>query len=234
MPTLHWFTLSAGFGARWRGAGRSLQSTPGLIKEIRGITDILAAWVLEGIVFSMLSNVASLPYLRLTALEPCPQPVHPVPVILPLAGHSLQGPRTVFRKARTTSCRRFASFNALTVSPTDARKGGGMAIPARQAQLAKAFLEAGYDAIGLQECRLPSLCSGTAGGYTCVYSSALEGCHGCGLWVKTVIAKLSHIAVIHQDPTRLAVAVRTPTFAMHALVLHSPVNGAPTAEEWWP
>ena len=29
-------------------------------------------------------------------------------------------------------------------------------VPARQAQLAKAFLEAGFDVVGLHECRLPS------------------------------------------------------------------------------
>ena len=114
------------------------------------------------------------------------------------------------RRQHAAQRRRFVPFNALTRSPGDARRGGGLMIPARQAQLAKAFLGAGYDVIGLHECRLPggSIC--TVGKCTAAYSSGLAGHSGGGFWAKTALANHRHLVVIHEDPSCLLVSVRPP------------------------
>ena len=72
------------------------------------------------------------------------------------------------RRPRSTALHILCSFNSLTLPPADARKGGGLFIPARQAQLARSFLKANVDVIGLNECRLlvGQVC--TVGTYTAV------------------------------------------------------------------
>jgi exonuclease III len=120
------------------------------------------------------------------------------------------------------------------LSPVELRKaGGGLRISARQALLAKHFFEAGFDVIGLHECRLPATQFSQAGQYTCVYSASVAGCDGCGLWVRTALAKCRHIVVLHQDPSKLVVVIRAPCFSLNALVLHAPVEGGDTNEAWW-
>ena len=52
-------------------------------------------------------------------------------------------------------------------------------------------------------------------------------------WILASLAQAKHLAVLHQDPSRLAVTVRAPRFAMDALVLHAPVEGSEGAELWW-
>ena len=99
-------------------------------------------------------------------------------------------------------------------------------VPARQAQIAKAFLEAGFDVVGLHECRLPSSSICAVGKYTAVYSSSIGGHNGCGLWVRTRLADQRHLAVIHEDPSRLLVSVRSSSFSMNAFVAHSPIEGS--------
>ena len=66
-----------------------------------------------------------------------------------------------------------------------------------------------------------------------MYSASVAGCDGCGLWVRTALANCKHFAVLHQDPSRLAVVIRAPCFSLNALVLHAPVEGGDTNEAWW-
>ena len=104
-------------------------------------------------------------------------------------------------------------------------------VSARQAQLAKAFMEAGFDVVGLHECRLPSSSICVVGNYTAVYSSSNAGHNGCGLWIRTRLADQRHLAVIHEDPSRLLVSVRSSSFSMNAFVAHSPIEGSEEGEK---
>ena len=92
-------------------------------------------------------------YSSLVGLREVPNLASPcaaLPILLPLCTFMkpLEVPR---RRKNAAQRRRFASFNALTLSLGDARRGGGLMVPARQAQLAKAFLGVGVDAIGFHE-----------------------------------------------------------------------------------
>ena len=78
----------------------------------------------------------------------------PVPVLsplLPFVAPKRTDPRTWYngprRKPNIAAMRRFATFNALTLSPAELRKSsGGLRVSARQALLAKGFFEVGFDA----------------------------------------------------------------------------------------
>ena len=70
-------------------------------------------------------------------------------------------------------------------------------------------------------------------GYTCMYAEGPKGCNGCDVWILELLAQHRHLAAIHQDPPRLALAVRAPTFSMHALVIHAPIEGPEDSEAWW-
>ena len=87
--------------------------------------------------------------------------------------------------------------------------------------------------IGLHECCLPVAQFSQCGQYTCVYFACVDGCDGCGLWVRTSLANGKHFAVLHQDPSRLAVVIRAPCFSLNAMVLHAPVEGGDINEAWW-
>ena len=113
------------------------------------------------------------------------------------------------------------------------KAGGGLGISSRQAQPAKAFDETSYDVVGLHECRLPGGQTRTMGKYTAVFSDSANECDGCGLLVRSTLAQIRHMAVIHQEPSRLLAVVRAPCFAMNVMILHAPVEGAELAEAWW-
>ena len=126
-------------------------------------SDALADYVHSGGTFPGEHGILPQWYTALGALRDAPNlalPCTALPFFMPLSRSTkpLEAPR---RRKNAAQRRRFASFNALTLSPGDARRGGGLMVPARQAQLAKAFLEAGFDAVGLHECRLPgsSICA---------------------------------------------------------------------------
>ena len=42
-----------------------------------------------------------------------------------------------------------------------------------------------------------------------------------------------HLVVFHEDPSRLLVSVRAPTFSLNAFVAHSPIEGSEESETWW-
>ena len=73
----------------------------------------------------------------------------------------------------------------------------------------------------------------TVGTYTAVYSAAMNGRDGCGFWIAAVLATRRHLAVIHQDPSRLLVMVRSPKIALNAMIMHSPIEGSAESEAWW-
>ena len=41
------------------------------------------------------------------------------------------------------------------------------------------------------------------------------------------------MAVLHQDPSLLAVGIRAPLSALNALVLNALIEGDPSCEGWW-
>ena len=137
---------------------------------------------------------------------------------------------------KSSACK-FACFNALTLSPAEVatanKKGGGLLVSARQARLAKSVEQQAVDVIGLQECKLPQAQSGKARPYTTCYSAADKGLKGCGFWILSRLAQIRHIAVLHPDPTRLVLTVRSPYIAIDVMVLHGPVEGSADAEGWW-
>ena len=108
-----------------------------------------------------------------------------------------------------------------------------MFVPARQAQLARTFTGANLDVIGLHKCRLPTAQCCTIGNYTCMYSAGPGGRDGGGFGIAVHLAKHRHLAVIHQDPSRLLVVVRSPVFALNATILHAPAEGTLESEVWW-
>ena len=107
--------------------------------------------------------------------DPQPSSVALLPILIPRA--SCPGPKrlVLHRKTRNPNLRLFVFFNALTLAPADARRGGGLFAPARQAQLAKSFAAAKIDVIGMHECRLPLAQSSTIGSFTCVFQQCQEG-----------------------------------------------------------
>ena len=66
-----------------------------------------------------------------------------------------------------------------------------------------------------------------------MYLGSIAGQNGCGFWVRSVLADHPHLAVIHEDPSRLLVSVRAPTLSMNAFVAHSPIEGSEESETWW-
>ena len=62
---------------------------------------------------------------------------------------------------------------------------------------------------------------------------AHRGRNGCGLWILELLAQHRHLAVVHQDPSRLVVAVRASTFSMNDMVNHAPIEGSEDSEAWW-
>ena len=52
-------------------------------------------------------------------------------------------------------------------------------------------------------------------------------------WVRTGLADQRHLAVIHEDPSRLLVSVRSSSFSMNAFVAHPPIEGSEEGENWW-
>ena len=198
-------------------------------------SDVLADFAHVGGTFPEEHGILPQWYSALDELRQAPNlalPCVALPILLPQCRFMkpLEVPR---RRKNAAQRRRFASFNALTVSPGDARRGGGLMAPARQAQLAKACLGAGFDAIGLHECRLPGSNTCTVGKYTTVYSSNIAGQNGCGFWVRSGLADHRHLAAIHLDHSRLLAIVRAPTLSMNAFLAHSPIEGSEESETWW-
>ena len=85
----------------------------------------------------------------------------------------------------------------------------------------------------LPECRIPNLQVGHAGHFTTCYSASERGAKGCGFWIDSWLAKSKHIAVLHQDPSRLCLTVRSKVFSIDVLIMHGPVEGSAESEEWW-
>ena len=77
-------------------------------------------------------------YLDLTQMDPGEETTVVLPVVLPTLHIGDQRQRMV-RRPRTVKVHLMCSFNSLTPSPADARKGGGLFAPARQAQFARSF-----------------------------------------------------------------------------------------------
>ena len=49
-------------------------------------------------------------------------------------------------------------------------------------------------------------------------------------WIAALTAHHHHLAVIHQEPFRLLVVVRSPMIALNAMSMHAPVEGALISE----
>ena len=120
-------------------------------------------------------NYQATPWYRdLTRQDEVPVADSLTPVVLPSL-HSEDRRKGRTRRPRKAATHISCSFNSLTLSPANACKGGGLFVPAMQAQLARSFSKANVDAIRLHECRLPSG-TGLLGGHvrSCVF--------GCCEW----------------------------------------------------
>ena len=123
------------------------------------MVDVLADEVHSGCVYPVLDYEVAHWYDGL----PGPPPLEPVPPArrqcLPISSPIDRPNKPPRRSKWAPALHRFASFNALTLSPAElasAKRGGGLFVTARQAQLARSFEQAGITAVGLQECRLPA------------------------------------------------------------------------------
>ena len=116
----------------------------------------------------MLSIMATGFLWLLPELAVAPHPLLPIlaqRILEPLPFHNSR------RRRRFVAAKRcVASVHVLTLSPTEACRGGGLCVPARQAQLARSFAATQMDAIGLRECRPPRGQVKNVITYTCVYS----------------------------------------------------------------
>ena len=170
------------------------------------MVDVLADEVHNGCVYPVLDYEVAHWYDGL----PGPPPLEPVPPArrqcLPISSPIDRPNKPPRRSKWAPALHRFASFNALTLSPAElasAKRGGGLFVTARQAQLARSFEQAGITAVGLQECRLPAAQMGKARKFTACYSATDKGTKGCSFWISADIAQAKHVAVVHQDPSRL-------------------------------
>ena len=66
-----------------------------------------------------------------------------------------------------------------------------------------------------------------------MYSDGQHGRDGCGFWIAALLALHHHFAVIHQEPPRLLVVVRSPRIALNAMITHADVEGVLESEAWW-
>ena len=100
--------------------------------------DVLAPAAHRGRLFPLYEYRIAPRHLGLPQLDPQEEIEEVLPVLLPTLQIGDQRKRMV-RRPRTSSMHLLCSFNSLTLSPADERKGGDLFVPARQAQLARSF-----------------------------------------------------------------------------------------------